>query len=150
MMDQPVINHTQYEVSDKQQVEIVEQKTVEKVDAESASAMVSDIEKDNVNVPMVATTSDTEKDNVNVAEAVDETSTISSTTSTPPRAQFQRNGHLKPDSTSPRRMNVNSNYPVLVYQYPLSQQQQQHSEDVRSKGNNNLFFILLYTNTSLF
>lgn len=68
----------------------------------------------------------------NVVETVDETSATSSATSTPPRAQFQRNGHIKPDLTSPRRMNVNSNYPVLVYQYPLSQQQQ--TEDVRSKG----------------
>lgn len=127
-MDQPTIKHVQPEVPDKQQVDMVEKIVIGQVDSDSLSTAVSE----NVNEPVVIAIAD----NFNVLEIVDETSATSSATSTPPRAQFQRNSHTKPDTTSPRRMNVNPNYPVLVYQYPLSQQQQQkHSEEVRSKGN---------------
>lgn len=122
-----LISDNQHDVTDKQQVENVEKVTIEQVESKSPSTTVSS----EVNETVAATTA---IDTIHVSEAVDETSTTSSATSTPPRAQFQRSGHIKSDSTSPRRMNLNPNYPVLVYQYPVSQQQS-HSEDVRSKGN---------------
>ncbi|KAI8056459.1 hypothetical protein BDF21DRAFT_164077 [Thamnidium elegans] len=66
-------------------------------------------------------------DKNHVPETMDETSTTSSATSTPPRTQFD---HTKNDNS--RKMNVNPNYPVLVYQYPISQQTQ-NTEDARFK-----------------
>lgn len=76
---------------------------------------------ENESVPEI----DADKDNVNVPEVTDETSVTSSTTSSPqqlpPKSELQHNDHNKNDTNS-RKMNVNPNYPVLVYQYPASQQ----------------------------
>lgn len=60
-------------------------------------------------------------------ETLDETSATSSAASTPPRLPFQEN-QTKLGSSSPQRLNVNPNFPLLVYQYPVSQQQQQQQQ----------------------
>lgn len=60
-------------------------------------------------------------------ETLDETSATSSAASTPPRVPFQEN-QTKLGSSSPQRLNVNPNFPLLVYQYPVSQQQQQQQD----------------------
>ncbi|KAI7895103.1 uncharacterized protein EV154DRAFT_496965 [Mucor mucedo] len=117
MMDR-IISDSQQEVTREQHVEDADKTINEQVE-------LSDIHE-----PATGAATDAS----HISETVDETSETSSTTSTPPRVQFPNNGPIKSDSTSPRRMNVNPNYPVLVYQYPVSQQQPQHSEDVRSKG----------------
>jgi hypothetical protein len=124
MMDQPAIV-TQAEVIVEKPAEVVDT-TEEKSEAATFGA---------------------EKESVNVPETVDETSATSSTASTPPRAQF--NDHSKSKSSSPQRFNANPNFPVLIYQYPISQQLQEENNN-QTNGLNGNNKIVKYQSASLY
>jgi hypothetical protein len=97
---------------------------------------------------------ESEKESSSVPSAVldETTSATSSTASTPPRSQFEQNG-LAHQANSPRtRMNANPNFPVLVYQYPVNQQQTEEVGPLpngyhnRSKGKCHLSIVEPITN----
>lgn len=98
-----------------------------------------------------AAASDTEK----VLEAIDETSatTIGGITSTPPPRANLNGYHSKSKSSSPHRFTTNPNFPVLIYQYPVSQPQQSQEENLNQINGIhafNFFFIQSLTNNFLF
>lgn len=127
------VNEVQSELDVKEDP-IVEVSSAEKPfvseSLESSSAPES-TDKSSVPKSLESTSAPESVEVSSAVETLDETSATSSTASTPPRAQFQ-DSQNKLDSSSPQRLNANPNYPMLVYQYPISQQQQQQQDQHNS------------------
>lgn len=136
---------------------IVEVSTADKpfVSTLESSSAPESTDKSSVAKSLESTSAPESLEVSSAVETLDETSATSSTASTPPRAQFQDNQN-KLDSSSPQRLNANPNYPMLVYQYPVSQQQQQQQDQhnstsgysnaysSRPKGRRNIHVYLIF------